>query len=763
MTTERIKRIQAGLELPTRDYLTYAAHQENNGQPVPSFEEYIENEQLRQKAAEDARETREAVEDKNFSDRQRTLEPVNYDVYAKQQEAKGLPSPSFEDYIHIEGQKAEQLSEGFGAIPRDYETYAKQREADGDPAPTFEEFIELEELRRLSAREARETADANARQKEFYTSQEYEEGQIDSRQQSIERRSRLNPAELQLEEFASQHAELEHQRMIDGGAEPSFEELRAKKAGQGILLGDEDYKYELENYRRENGLDLADEAQQKAEAQRNAKAKEIIDRRIVKKNWDDVESEIASAEMVKGLYSLTYLDVRGAFYKVQLLDQSGKARGVYAIEEMRDTRDDEMGQLEAPILIYGVETTQNDIVSLLSCLNNTKVIYTFGQSFGNVVVNGEILLGPLGNMTVGERGGVRRLLDFFWTYRVSVYERPITVSINGEAFYMYLTGLRLGKVDPDQHTLGFMLVGTLLDLSREEVKNGATNVNPSSTVNSDSGLERGLTISDRLRPETSQAGPPASAAAADVDALNQEELDATQNTPEELSALQRQVFEADGSAEWGMKPEDRLKKLAREERKVADKNELGKLKAAQRVDDGSQAASERTAARSAKIKEFVAADLKKNPRSTFEDTEDNRRQVLLNHELWKVQDAGGDPYSVKGQADAYTAARKAEPDLFKNRAATDLQEINARSTVPDARPKEEMEFGLLRERAAKYAREKSDSMSVNIQEERAVQKAFYESDKAATVKRLLVLRDRAQAGTYPQASYDRLQKEFLGP
>lgn len=214
------------------------------------------------------------------------------------------------------------------------------------------------------------------------------------------------------------------------------------------------------------------------------------------------EAEIRELALTPNVpFSITYLDVRGSFHKVDLVSGAAKAVGCYAIEELNGFQSQE--QAVAPILIMGVETTQNDATGQMSCLNNTKIMYTFGQAFGNVGISGEILLGPMGGMAIKDKGGVHRLLDFFWKYRVSNHHQPITVAINGEAFYTYLTGLRLGKIDQELHILPFVLVGTLLDLHREK----GDSINPKSSVTSVGGLETGLSIFTGPAQVESKAGP----------------------------------------------------------------------------------------------------------------------------------------------------------------------------------------------------------------------------------------------------------------
>lgn len=791
MPTARIIREQNdGRELPTRDYATYAAHLEAQGKAAPTFEEYIEAEQLRQQAAKKTREDREALEDSHFAEQARQQQPKDYDTYAKEQEAKGEPSPSFEEYIKHEAQNAELRSQGFGAIPKDYEAYTKEREKDGLAAPTFEEYIEAEELRRIAAREAREHADDAAREKAYYESQGYEEEQIDARQKRAEQRSRMGADQLQLEEFAGQRAELEHRRMIEGRTEPSFEELRAIRASEGRLLTDEDYQHELANYRRETGLNLADSddrltgSQVWADGIIKRKAAEVIkDRetedRLKKRRFDEA-SNLESAEFAKGLSSLTYLDVRGAFYKVSLLDShlAAKARGVYAIEEMEHyARDEEAGQLESPILLTGVETTQRDVTSQMSCLNNTKVFYTFGQSFGNVMISGEILLGPLGNMTVGERGGVRRLLDFFWTYRVSVYEKPITVSISGEAFYVYLTGLGLGKVDPDLHTLSFVLTGTLLDLSREDAGKG---INPSSSVDSRSGLEKGLTISEKLLPEQSLRGPAANETATTVDELQKHRSPELDKWADEEAAL----LADDGTQTAAKKPKTAERAL----RDAADRSELGKLQQSQFT--VSETASER-AKRSADIKRAVEEDLKKNG-SSGPSVYDQRRSAL-NHAGWEIReedrtsDAEQDESEAvakvltpEGQARAYTLAKTKNPELFSGDGPEVLRDGKLRVSIPDSRPKEASDMERIKAEADRYVAEKTgklvEAATTNEEQYNArrrgekgitddqgtVRAAYYrwKPNAARIVTNMQALERAAENNQYPKAEYNKLAAEF---
>ena len=175
------------------------------------------------------------------------------------------------------------------------------------------------------------------------------------------------------------------------------------------------------------------------------------------------------------------LSARGTVYLVKLSANYGP--GLYAIDDLTreviapdsaskspiraGVQQGDAGNLinsKSPILITGIEFNQSDIVSQMPCLNNFKVFYSFGQNFGQVVITGEVLLGPLGDVNVD---GVNRVVDFFWKYRVSERHLPIAVSVAWNAYFVYLTGMRIGQIDPQFHVMPFVMIGTLLDIKRE--------------------------------------------------------------------------------------------------------------------------------------------------------------------------------------------------------------------------------------------------------------------------------------------------------
>jgi hypothetical protein len=140
----------------------------------------------------------------------------------------------------------------------------------------------------------------------------------------------------------------------------------------------------------------------------------------------------------------SYFGARGCVYVVP--GQGSGNAGLYKIDGFPAADPD------APVLLQSVEITDNDIVMPVATMNNFKVVYTFGQDFGNLVIGGEILLGPTGDLA----GGLKNLINWFNVNRVSVLLAPVSVSLPGGAAYKaYVQGLQIGRVDPELCTVPF--------------------------------------------------------------------------------------------------------------------------------------------------------------------------------------------------------------------------------------------------------------------------------------------------------------------
>lgn len=157
-----------------------------------------------------------------------------------------------------------------------------------------------------------------------------------------------------------------------------------------------------------------------------------------------------------------FLNARGTYVRVSL--STNKGPGVYAIDEL--DRFEGSGQRRSPILITSVQFRQRDIVSQLPCLDNIKVFYAYGQDFGEITIQGEVLLGPLGDIS---SEGSQRIMDFFAEHRVSRSYSPIAVSVLDSTYLVYLTGMKIGRINPEFHVMPFSFFGTLWDISRDQV------------------------------------------------------------------------------------------------------------------------------------------------------------------------------------------------------------------------------------------------------------------------------------------------------
>lgn len=213
----------------------------------------------------------------------------------------------------------------------------------------------------------------------------------------------------------------------------------------------------------------------------------------------DLESQPASNAGAADRGAIHWIAARGTFYAVSLLeeaDASGNAPsrcyGLYQMEvdqaadqTPRNIRGfDNLTMTGArgnqPILLTAVTLGQRDIVGQAACLENQKVFYTFGQNFGNIQITGEILLGALADAKAQDEG-IQTLREFFANYRVSVFKKPVAVTISrNEAVFAYLVGLDIGNLDSEFNILPFTFHGVLLDLAKTPV--GSVNPQGSVTV-----------------------------------------------------------------------------------------------------------------------------------------------------------------------------------------------------------------------------------------------------------------------------------------
>lgn len=148
----------------------------------------------------------------------------------------------------------------------------------------------------------------------------------------------------------------------------------------------------------------------------------------------------------------SYLCPRGSVINTLSRNQAG----IYTLEGLENKKGD------YPLLITSVAYNKQDIVSTVSCLNNVKVIYSFGEEFGGVAVAGQILLGPVS--TGASTNQLQGLLSWFASNRVSKSKRPVQASIlQTGAIRFYLHSLRIGEPNVQFHVQPFLLSGVLVE------------------------------------------------------------------------------------------------------------------------------------------------------------------------------------------------------------------------------------------------------------------------------------------------------------
>lgn len=143
---------------------------------------------------------------------------------------------------------------------------------------------------------------------------------------------------------------------------------------------------------------------------------------------------------------------RGCVYVAK--QGSGAARGFYSLKpELK-------GSDESPILLAGVDATLQDIVFPVVTLDEKKYFYTLGDDFGNIGVNGMVLLGP--SESRGE--AFNAVMRYFQKNRVSALEKPISISCPGNVtINFFLTALTVSRADPEFHIQFFQLRGNVVE------------------------------------------------------------------------------------------------------------------------------------------------------------------------------------------------------------------------------------------------------------------------------------------------------------
>lgn len=148
----------------------------------------------------------------------------------------------------------------------------------------------------------------------------------------------------------------------------------------------------------------------------------------------------------------SFLSTRGCVYKFTY-SGSGSGAGLFSISPNFPS-----GDASSPILIDGIDLTDQDIIFPVVTVENFKVIYTFGSDYGSCRIMGSCLLGAAN--VAGAGGSFGRVMRYFETNRISKKKAPIMVSMPGsKAYNVYLTGLNVGQPDANFNIQPFAFMG----------------------------------------------------------------------------------------------------------------------------------------------------------------------------------------------------------------------------------------------------------------------------------------------------------------
>jgi hypothetical protein len=110
-----------------------------------------------------------------------------------------------------------------------------------------------------------------------------------------------------------------------------------------------------------------------------------------------------------------------------------------------------------PIILTNASVTDSDLILPAATLNNHKIIYTFGEDFGNIQINGAVFLGPVGEATEG----LSPVISYFQKNGVARNSgKPVSLSMPGRGkFKMYLQTLQIMQANAQLNMHEFMLTG----------------------------------------------------------------------------------------------------------------------------------------------------------------------------------------------------------------------------------------------------------------------------------------------------------------
>jgi len=115
---------------------------------------------------------------------------------------------------------------------------------------------------------------------------------------------------------------------------------------------------------------------------------------------------------------------------------------------------------ETVVILTGYQLREQEILGKTACLNDYRVMYSFGKGFGDITISGEALLGAPEQSDSFEA----KLKTFYETNRVSQKVDGAVKFSTGQAaetFEFFLVGMSVNGYQPEVEILPFSFTGVL--------------------------------------------------------------------------------------------------------------------------------------------------------------------------------------------------------------------------------------------------------------------------------------------------------------
>jgi hypothetical protein len=110
------------------------------------------------------------------------------------------------------------------------------------------------------------------------------------------------------------------------------------------------------------------------------------------------------------------------------------------------------------IIITGYSMKETEITAKTACINDKRVMYSFGKGFGDMTINCEALLGAQASKCKFENWIER---EYEQARLNSAGGTPAQLSAAGVAIQFHITGLQIGGYIPELEILPFAWIGVL--------------------------------------------------------------------------------------------------------------------------------------------------------------------------------------------------------------------------------------------------------------------------------------------------------------